>query len=169
MSKDNKAQRIHLLEELATLNGNDSWARSDNPVKKRIGRLEVAWREGMQWLMEDVQKMFGNFETVSDAYDIVDVNIATVKALCIDKGIFTEAEFKLKQGAMFAMVDRIRARKQQELDAALAAEKAKVNGRVPDVVPDKTIVDPALVKMREAAQATTDEDHVPKHATMFGG
>lgn len=167
MTDKNRAGRINLLNEMAELNGS-AWARSDNPVKRRIGRLEVAWREGLQWLMEDIKKMFDNFVTISDGVDIIDVNLATVKSLCVQKGIFTEEEFKARQTAIFGMLDRAREKKQAELEALQAAEKER-SEKASEKVADPNVVDPALVKMRDRAAATTDDDHVPRHATVFGG
>lgn len=161
--------RARLLEELGTATGTDGWAKSTNPVKKRIGRLEVGWREAIQWLLEDIRRMFKNHEDIADAYDVVDVNIAAVKSLCVDKGIFTEEEFKARQKQLFVYVDAERRRRQVELEAKLAEERAKKEGKSGDVVADKNVVDPGLVKMRDSAADTAGKDHEPDSAYIFGG
>jgi len=157
------ARRARLLEEIGTASGTDNWASSSNPIKKRIGRLEVAWREVIQWLLEDIRKMFANFETVSDAYDILDVNIAAVKSLCIEKGVFTEAEFAARQKAIFGAIDAERARRQAALARAQEEQQA-AKAKAAEDAPD-----PELVEMRKRAAATKDEDHIPASATIFGG
>jgi len=154
-------RRARLLEELGTASGTDNWASSTHPVKKRIGRLEVAWREVLQWLLEDIRKMFKNFETISDAYDILDVNIAAVKSLCVDKGLFTEEEFKARQKYIFGVLDAERTRRQAELEAAQARQREEA------ARPPEERVDPELVRMHESAKATTDADHVPRSATIY--
>lgn len=165
MSDPSKAasRRAQLLENLGTATGTDGWAKSQNPIKSRIGRLEVAWREALQWLMEDIRKMFQNFETVGDAYDIVDVNVASVKSLCIEKGIFTEEEFQKRQKYLFGVLDKERARRQAELE-----EIAKKQAAAPQA-PAEGEVDPELRRMRASAAATKDTDHVPPQATVLGG
>ncbi len=163
--RDHKAaaaeRRAKLLEEIGTAAMTENWAKSTNPVKRRIGRLEVAWREALQWLMEDIKKMFQNFEVVSDAYDIVDVNIAAVKSLCIDKGVFTEAEFTARQQAIMRLLDAERERRQKELVALQAKQREEASR------PAEDRVDPELVKMRDAAASTTDADHVPAAASIL--
>jgi hypothetical protein len=154
-------RRERLLDELMTGAMTENWAKSPNPVKRRIGRLEVGWREGIQWLAEDIRKMYLNFTTVSDAYDILDVNLAAIKSLCIDKGIFTEEQFTLRRDDIMAYVDAERTRRQAEMEAI--AEAARVEAAKP---PEEK-VDADLVRMHDSAAATTDEDHIPKSATLF--
>jgi len=157
------------MARVARLGAGDSWAKSQNPVKARIGALEIAWREGLQGLMEDIQRMFQNHATIADAYDVLDVNVATVKSLCVDKGVFTEEEYQARRKAIFAILDKERQRRQVELEAKLAAEQARKEGGTGEVVKDEQVVDPQLVKMRDSAKSTTGADHIPKQATVFGG
>ena len=165
----NDARRAEFMARVARLGAGDKWATSSNPVKQRIGQLEIAWREGLQGLMEDIKAMYANFVTVSDGYDIIDVNIAAVKSLCIDKGVFTEEEYVARRKAIFGILDRERLRRQKELEAKLAEAEAKKAGQAGDTVADENIVDPQLVRMREGAKSTTDDDHIPAAATVFGG
>lgn len=166
MSDERRAQ---FMARVAQLGGDSKWATSSNPVKQRIGQLEIAWREGLQGLMEDIRKMFQNFETVGDAYDTLDVNIAAVKSLLVEKGVFTEEEFAKRQRYLFGVLDKERRRRQAELASKLAEAQVRTEGKSADVVADKNIVDPGLVRLRDKAVATTDADHVPVAATMFGG
>lgn len=164
-----EARRQRFMAEIASLSVGDKWSTSTNEVKRRIGRLETAWREGLQGLMGDIQAMFQNHATIADAYDILDVNIATIKSLCVEKGVFTEAEFTARQQYLFGVVDRERQRRQAELEAKLAQAREEAEGRSGDIVADKDIVDPELVRLRERASETRASDHVPEHATIFGG
>ena len=161
MTGDRRAQ---FMERVAQLSSGSKWATSANPVKQRIGQLEIAWREGLQGVMEDIRSMFLNFQTMGDAYDTVDVNVASIKSLLIDKGVFTEAEFQERQAFLFKVLDAERVRRQVELEAKRAATPsglgAPTNGGA---------VDADLVRMRNEAAATTDADHVPPQASIFGG
>jgi hypothetical protein len=154
-------RREKLIDELMTGAMTENWAKSPNPVKRRIGRLEVGWREGIQWLAEDIRKMYLNFATISDAYDILDVNIAAIKSLCIDKGVFTEEQFTARRDDIMAYVDAERTRRQAEMEAIAAAAKAEA-----EKSPEEK-VDADLVRMHDSAAATTDEDHIPKSATLY--
>lgn len=166
---DASEQRERILEQMGATAGVDGWSKSQNPVKRRIGHLEVAWREVLQWLMEDIRKMMANFGVISDAYDTLDVNIAAIKSLLVSKGIFTEEEFIDRQQYFFGVLDAVREQKQQELDSILAGLKERAAGRSGDTVEDPNIVDPVLVRMKASAEATTDADHIPVQATVFGG
>ena len=156
-----KSRRQQFMQEIASLAHGDKWATSDNPVKRRIGRLEIAWRDGLQGVMSDIQTLFSNNAIVADAYDIIDVNLAAVKSLCVDKGVFTEDEFLARRAQLFGILDRERARRQVELDEKLKAARELEEGRVIEHEPE-------LVRITKAAAATVDSDHVPPQATIFG-
>jgi len=171
--------RLQILQEMSS-SVTEAWAKSTNPVKKRIGRLEVAWREGMQWLAEDLQTMFRNFETIGDACDTLDVNIAAVKALCIEKGIFTNEEFAEKQVSLTGLLNKERLRRQAELErlqkeaAAQAVVDADLEAKAAEAAAgaaDGSHVTGDLKKMHKAATAAGEpkEIDVPAGATVFGG
>lgn len=158
VDKEQAERRAHMLTEMFECNGmpeEEPWAKSPNPLKRRIARLEIAWREVMQGLFEDIRRMFENFVLISDSYDKLDINIASVKSLCVQKGIFTEEEFKERQQYLFGVLDRTRIAKQAELDRLVAQVEAERN------------VDPKLVRMRKAAEEA--ENYIPKSATILGG
>jgi hypothetical protein len=171
--------RLQILQDLRS-SATDLWVQSANPVKKRIGRLEVAWRDGIQWLSEDIQKMYQNFQVVGDAYDRLDINIAAIKAILIEKQVFTEEEFRVKQGFLIGVMDRERMRRQAELkriqeeaDAA-ALKQAEVDAKAAEAeaaASDGSTVSPELKRMHQAATAAgeSDEIEVPVGATVFGG
>lgn len=167
--------RQRALEQMATKTATSKWLRSQNPLKKRIARLEVAWREGLQWIAEDVQKMFGNFTTIADAYDEIDVNVAAVKSLMVDKGLITEEEFSDRREALIKLIQEERKRRQAELEkleeqARLQEEDPEEAERVAEAekkARDGSRVDPELVKMRQKAEKA--KDYRPPEAFTFGG
>ena len=141
----------------------DAWLHSDNAVKKRVARLEVAWRDGLQHVFDDIQRIFGNFAVISDAYDTLDINMAAVKSLCIDNGVFTEEDFSGRKDVLIKLLNTERARRQEELEKQQAElEKKKREA-------DENQASPELQRMHKAATDTTDADHFPSEATIFGG
>jgi multidrug resistance efflux pump len=168
-----------MLNELRA-SATDKWIHSDNPIKKRVARLEVAWREGFDYLLDDVRKMFQNFAVISDAYDQLDVNTMVLKTLLIDKGVISEEEFQAKRQELLEMVARIREQKQKELEEAqrkaaeeeASAEAAEEAARVAEAergATDGSTVDPELSRMRKAAEAAGQEVSYPTEAFRFGG
>jgi hypothetical protein len=167
-------QRAHALEMLGTAAATASWQRSDNPIKRRIATLEVGWREAMQWLLEDIQAMFQNFGIVADAYDQLDINIAALKAVLIEKGVITEEEFAAKQQHFIGIINAERERRQQELekmqqeqeleDEAEAARVAEAEAGATD----GSHVDPQLQEMRRRAVEAGESSDLPDGAFIFG-
>jgi len=173
-----EVSRLGVLNELR-MSATDAWAKSTHPVKKRVGRLEIAWREGMQWMAEDIQKMFRNFAIIGDAYDQQDLNVAALKGLLLEKGIITEEEFQAKRGFFSKLLIAERERRQAELKAvqeaaeAKQAEDAEIEAKADEAAlgaADGSTVTPELKRMHKAAQeAGSDELHVPEGVTVFGG
>jgi hypothetical protein len=162
------SRRRKILESLTNDAMTESWATATNPVKRRIGRLEVAWRDGIQWLAEDIRKMFLNFTTIADAYDIADVNLAAIKSLCIDKGIFTDEDFEVRRAVIMKFVDEDRQRRQAELDELTAAAAARTEeAEAAETSLPVRGLDREAVTIRDAVLASKDESHIPKSATLF--
>lgn len=169
------------VDRLAVLNefragATDKWAQSENPVKRRIGRLEIVWREAVQWLSEDVSAMFSNFGTIADAYDTLDINIAATKTLLVEKGVFTEEEFQARRGYLIGVLNAERQRRQDELQRlqAEAQERDEVEAKAQEAESkawDKSTVTPGLKKMhRKSKEAGETENlYIPDGATVFGG
>ena len=171
--------RFQVMNELRA-SATDRWAQSTNPVKKRIGRLEIAWREGLQWLAEDLQKMFQNFRVVGDAYDRLDVNVAAIKAILIEKDIITHEEFEEKQTFLIGILNAERQRRQEELQRlqresdAAALERAELERKAAEAAEgaaDGSTVTPELKRIHQAATeaGSKDEIEVPAGARVFGG
>lgn len=170
--------RIQILQELRA-SVTSAWINSDNPIKKRVARLEVAWREGLQWVLEDIQKMFGNFEVIGDAYDDLDINIASLKALLVEKQVITEEEFEAKKQYFIGVMNAERQRRQEELERLQAeAEKkaqedAETDAKVAEAeaqASDGSKVTSELKRMHKAAtESDKDNIEVPDGATVFGG
>ena len=160
-------RRRRLMEALAGEAMTESWSTSSNPVKRRIGRLEVAWREGIQWLAEDIRKMYLNFTTVADAYDIADVNLATIKSLCVDRGIFTDDDFDARRAAIMEFVDAERKRRQAELDELTTAATRAEEATAAEAKLPRAGLGREAITIRDAVLASKDESHIPKSATLF--
>jgi len=62
-------------------------------TKKRVERVERTSREGLEMLIEDVRALFGNIRMVAEALDSVDVHNATIRSLCLKKGLFSKEEY----------------------------------------------------------------------------
>ena len=172
-----QVDRIKILNELRA-SATSAWVSSDNPIKRRIARLEVAWREGLQWLAEDIQKMFQNFTVIGDAYDDLDMNVASLKALLIEANVFTEEEFAEKKEYFIGVLNAERQRRQEEIERlqAEAQQAAEKNDEVEQKVAeaeaeahDGSKVTPELKRMHKAA-TEADREHidVPDGATVFG-
>jgi hypothetical protein len=164
-------RRAALFEQLGTASATSRWAQSGNPVKKRIAALEVAWREALQWLFEDIQKMFGNFSVIGDAYDDLDMNVAALKALMIEKGVITEDEFQAKKKYFVGVLNKERRRRQSELQNLQrhAEEEAKRVAEAEEAALDGSTVSSELKRMHKAALETGKNPELPSEATIFGG
>ena len=154
--------RAQILERLGTAASTDSWARSSNPVKKRVGRLEVVWREAIQWLLEDIQRMFQNFAVIADAYDEVDINAAALKSLLVEKGVITEEEFASRRGILKDMLIQERTRRQEEMERLKAEEKERRDREDAESDPNAD-----LRRMKKAAESAASNP-IPNEAFIFG-
>lgn len=148
-NKDPAAYRASLLEELGTARSTEEWASSPNPLKRRIGALEAAWRETMQWMLEDIRKMMLNFNVIADQYTTLDINLAVLKLILIRKGITTHEEFDSARKAVAKYAEELHQKSLREAEEMRARKEEEA---------------------RNAPPVDDDEDpHFPKSAMIFGG
>lgn len=157
--------RERVLESLPTLANTEKWLRSTNPVKKRIASLERVWRGGLDWLLNDIQKMFTNIELLAEGHDNIDLNVAALKSLMVDKGVITEEEFAERRQKLFAITQKKRMKMLEE--ARRAEEEAERVKEAEEKAHDGSAVTPELPRMRKAAEDASG--HVPPEAFEFGG
>jgi len=136
-------------------------------VKRRIAALEAAVSDGIDFLTEDIQRMFQNFTLVADSHDQHELTIAAIKGVLLDKGVLTEDEFQAKRNYFLRLMQEDRERRQKELEAKLAeAEEAEVKEEPEEDDPNKD-VDPELKRMKQAAVSAGQSRSDPPEATMF--
>lgn len=161
--------REAVLQRLASQPNTSKWLSSDNPIKRRIAVLEVAWRDAVQWLAEDVQKMFSNLQLIADAHTELDLNLATLRSLLEDKGVTTDAEFTERKAAILDLYTKMQEKTGEDLNDDDLPEEGPEEATLADEdeAADGSSVSPELVKMRKAAKSASG--YVPPEAYIFGG
>lgn len=162
-----KKSRVEHLRDILGRGATTAWLRSENAVKRRIATLEVVWRDAVEFLAQDIQAMFGNFEVIADAYDIVDINTAVLKQALIEKGVITEEEFQAKAGELRKVLHRVREKKARELEELRKKAEEEVEEVADPDQPDQP--DRDLVRMKKAAEEAGRAGGFPSSATIFGG
>ena len=172
---ERRAAALHAISSSAT----SAWLKTDNPIKRRIASLEVAWREGIGWLVNDIQSMFSNFAVLIDGHEKVDINVQALKSVLIEKGIITDEEFQAKMVYWQEVYERVREQKEEQRRAAeeeaerqaeLTTEERNQVAEAERQAMDGSKVDQDLVDMKRAAiAAAEDESPYPSEATVFGG
>ena len=138
-----------------------------NKWKKRLEVLEKTLTDGIDRIVLDIRNIYNNEQVLAAGLDELDENTATIRALLVAKGVFTDEEFDAKKQELQNIKARVQAKRQEEQEKAeeLARQKQDAERRADD----GSNVDPELLRIKKAAEvAGQDSDH-PEGAFIFGG
>lgn len=139
--------------------------KSRNPIKRRLELLEGLLGDGIDQLVQEVRRIDGNIMVLAHGMEDIDDNAAALRALCIEKGLFTDAEFDAKKQEIVDI--RLKARE----EAARKAEAEAAKEQEPEKEEDDTASRPdgELVDMHKKAVEAGQSAGVPDGAFIFGG
>ena len=96
-----------------------------NPVKQRMDRLERLWREGLDAVIGDIVKLFGNERVIAEGMDLIDLRLAALTNLACRKLGITDEELRAEELRLVAGKEAALQAHREKMDALMEQKRTE--------------------------------------------